>query len=78
MWRPLREESSIKPPRELRVTAEAIWRFFLTDGRFVKPGMIYHIAGWAYEEPAGGWRNTDCVSFLVGINRWAVPKSLGV
>jgi hypothetical protein len=33
--------------------AEAIWRFFLTDGRFVKPGFWYHIAGWAYEEPAG-------------------------
>lgn len=37
-------------PRE---RAEAIWRFFLTDGRFVKPGFWYHIAGWAYEEPAG-------------------------
>lgn len=36
-----------------REKAEAIWRFFLTDGRFVKPGMIYHIAGWAYEEPFG-------------------------
>ncbi len=36
-----------------RDRAEAIWRFFLTDGRFVKPGMIYHIAGWAYEEPGG-------------------------
>ena len=36
-----------------REKAEAIWRFFLTDGRFVKPGMIYHIAGWAYEEPQG-------------------------
>src|SRR6185312_10732661 len=36
-----------------RAKAEAIWRFFLTDGRFVKPGMIYHIAGWAYEEPGG-------------------------
>src|SRR5213078_2561656 len=33
--------------------AEAIWRFFLTDGRFVKPGIFYHIAGWAYEEPRG-------------------------
>ena len=33
--------------------AEAIWRFFLTDGRFVQPGFWYHIAGWAYEEPAG-------------------------
>jgi hypothetical protein len=37
-------------PRE---RAEAIWRFFLTDGRFVKPGFFYHIAGWAYEEPQG-------------------------
>jgi hypothetical protein len=37
-------------PRE---RAEAIWRFFLTDGRFVKPGFWYHIAGWAYEEPMG-------------------------
>ena len=39
--------------RTSREKAEAIWRFFLTDGRFVKPGMIYHIAGWAYEEPEG-------------------------
>jgi hypothetical protein len=37
-------------PRE---KAEAIWRFFLTDRRFVKPGFWYHIAGWAYEEPKG-------------------------
>ena len=37
-------------PRE---RAEAIWRFFLTDGRFVEPGFWYHIAGWAYEEPQG-------------------------
>jgi hypothetical protein len=37
-------------PRE---RAEAIWRFFLTDGRFVTPGFWYHIAGWAYEEPMG-------------------------
>jgi len=37
-------------PRE---KAEAIWRFFLTDGRYVKPGFWYHIAGWAYEEPYG-------------------------
>src|SRR6202171_5293285 len=37
-------------PRE---KAEAIWRFFLTDGRFVKPGFWYHIAGWSYEEPLG-------------------------
>ena len=36
-----------------RQKAEAIWRFFLTDGRFVKPGFWYHIAGWAYEEPEG-------------------------
>ena len=36
-----------------RGKAEAIWRFFLTDGRFVKPGFWYHIAGWAYEEPKG-------------------------
>ena len=36
-----------------RDKAEAIWRFFLTDGRFVKPGFFYHIAGWAYEEPNG-------------------------
>ncbi len=33
--------------------AEAIWRFFLTDGRFVRPGYWYHIAGWTYEEPKG-------------------------
>jgi len=44
------EEAAARTPRE---KAEAIWRFFLTDGRFVKPGMIYHIAGWAYEEPQG-------------------------
>lgn len=36
-----------------RERAEAIWRFFLTDGRFVRPGFWYHIAGWAYEEPTG-------------------------
>src|SRR5512136_1011369 len=36
-----------------RAKAEAIWRFFLTDGRYVKPGFWYHIAGWAYEEPDG-------------------------
>ena len=41
---------SARVPRE---KAEAIWRFFLTDGRFVAPGFWYHIAGWAYEEPAG-------------------------
>jgi hypothetical protein len=39
-----------KTPRE---KAEAIWRFYLTDGRFVKPGIFYHIPGWAYEEPVG-------------------------
>jgi hypothetical protein len=33
--------------------AEAIWRFFLTDGRFVAPGFWYHIDGFAYEEPKG-------------------------
>jgi len=36
-----------------RERAEAIWRYLLTDGRFVEPGMFYHIAGWAYEEPLG-------------------------
>ncbi len=36
-----------------RQKADAIWRFFLTDGRFVAPGFWYHIAGWAYEEPGG-------------------------
>ena len=36
-----------------RQKAEAIWRFFLTDGRFVRPGIFYHIPGWAYEEPLG-------------------------
>src|ERR1039458_4903312 len=36
-----------------RQKAEAIWRFFLTDGRFVTPGFWYHISGWAYEEPKG-------------------------
>lgn len=44
------EEASAITPRK---KAEAIWRFFLTDGRFVKPGFWYHIAGWAYEEPKG-------------------------
>ncbi len=43
-------QAEAKTPRE---KAEAIWRFFLTDGRFVKPGFWYHIAGWAYEEPLG-------------------------
>ncbi len=50
MVRGIFEQAHAKTPRE---KAEAIWRFFLTDGRFVKPGMIYHIAGWAYEEPGG-------------------------
>jgi hypothetical protein len=36
-----------------RDKAEAIWHYFLTDGRFVAPGFWYHIAGWAYEEPMG-------------------------
>lgn len=43
-------QSGARTPRE---KAEAVWRFFLTDGRFVKPGFWYHIAGWAYEEPTG-------------------------
>jgi hypothetical protein len=43
-------QAGAKTPRE---RAEAVWRFFLTDGRFVKPGFWYHIAGWAYEEPEG-------------------------
>jgi hypothetical protein len=33
--------------RTPRKKAQAIWRFFLTDGRFVKPGFCCHIAGWA-------------------------------
>lgn len=44
------QQAHAETPRE---KAEAIWRFFLTDGRFVKPGFWYHIAGWAYEEPMG-------------------------
>ena len=43
-------QANARTPRE---KAEAIWRFFFTDGRFVKPGFWYHIAGWAYEEPRG-------------------------
>ena len=43
-------EAGAQTPRE---RAEAVWRYFLTDGRFVKPGAWYHIAGWAYEEPSG-------------------------
>ena len=44
------KQSGARTPRG---RAEAIWRFFLTDGRFVAPGFWYHIAGWAYEEPVG-------------------------
>ena len=44
------QNAGAKTPRE---RAEAIWRYFLTDGRFVKPGFWYHIAGWTYEEPMG-------------------------
>jgi hypothetical protein len=44
------EQAHASTPRQ---KADAIWRFFLTDGRFVKPGFWYHIAGWAYEEPQG-------------------------
>src|SRR5579884_1050429 len=44
------KNANARTPRE---KAEAIWRFFLTDGRFVPPGFWYHIAGWAYEEPYG-------------------------
>ncbi len=44
------QQSDARTPRE---RAQAIWRFFLTDGRFVTPGFWYHIAGWAYEEPMG-------------------------
>src|SRR6476469_8029119 len=44
------QQAHAQTPRE---KAEAIWRFFLTDGRFVKPGFWYHIAGWSYEEPGG-------------------------
>ncbi len=36
-----------------REKAEAIWRFFLTDGRFVRPGLWYRLDGWACEEPGG-------------------------
>ena len=44
------QRAGARTPRE---RAEAIWRFFLTDGRYVKPGFWYHIAGWSYEEPLG-------------------------
>ncbi len=50
MARDIFAQSAAVTPRQ---KAEAIWRFFLTDGRFVKPGFWYHIAGWAYEEPKG-------------------------
>lgn len=43
-------QAGAQTPRE---RAEAIWRYFLTDGRYVAPGFWYHIAGWAYEEPMG-------------------------
>lgn len=43
-------QSHAVTPRE---KAEAIWRFFLTDGRFAKSDFWYHIAGWSYEEPWG-------------------------
>ena len=43
-------KANARTPRE---KAEAIWRYFLTDGRFVPPGFWYHIEGWAYEEPKG-------------------------
>lgn len=36
-----------------RERAEAIWRFFLADGRFVSPDFWYRLDGWAYEEPGG-------------------------
>ncbi|HUU28090.1 MAG TPA: hypothetical protein VM123_09775 [archaeon] len=48
--RTLYEQSGAATDRE---KAETIWRYLLTDGRFVEPGMFYHIAGWAYEEPLG-------------------------
>jgi len=46
----LYEAAGAKTDRE---KAEAIWRYLLTDGRFVEPGIFYHIGGWAYEEPLG-------------------------
>jgi len=50
LTRDIYAQAKATTPRE---KAEAIWRFFLTDGRFVIPGFWYHIAGWAYEEPMG-------------------------
>jgi hypothetical protein len=50
MARGIYSQAGAKTPRD---RAEAIWRYFLTDGRFVAPGFWYHIAGWAYEEPMG-------------------------
>lgn len=44
------QEYQAKTPRE---KAEAIWRFYLTDGRYVHSGMWYHLLGYAYEEPNG-------------------------
>lgn len=43
-------KADARTPRE---RAESVWRYFLTDGRYVAPGFWYHIAGWAYEEPMG-------------------------
>jgi len=40
--------------------AEAIWRFFLTDGRFVKPGF-FTTSLMAYEEP---WRSAGSGELL--------------
>ena len=50
MARDIYSQAGARTPRE---RAEAIWRYFLTDGRYVAPGFWYHIAGWAYEEPMG-------------------------
>jgi len=50
LTRTLYEQADARTDRQ---RAEAIWRYLLTDGRFVKPGIFYHIAGWAYEEPLG-------------------------
>jgi hypothetical protein len=50
MTKGIYEQAGAVSPRQ---KAETIWRFFLTDGRFVPPGFWYHIAGWTYEEPQG-------------------------
>lgn len=42
-------DSAVTP----RQQALSIWNLLLTDGRFVPPGMFYHLGGWAYEEPEG-------------------------